>query len=320
MIPRDEEATNLTTKQETSTSTTTTTTTLWSRSKDPRIVRVSRAFGGKDRHSKVCTVRGLRDRRVRLSVPTAIQLYDLQDRLGLSQPSKVVDWLLNAAKHEIDELPPLQFPPGSLIGPNFQPMMGFQDFAISQSAKQGLSSKSREHVSGETSVDWARNEDETRLRFDHLQDNNSQSDQVNDFFARQNYSSNPYNSFVRSWDQPSNLTLNHDQTSISLGLAANHDQDHHHHDLHNNFGFLQSSGLLQSNQALVYHQQHQPGISTTQPYFPNNTQFDPNKDSNFQTSSSELSNTVRPFQFSMTANLLPSQTNAVSDENKHNEL
>ncbi|KAL2951113.1 hypothetical protein AAZX31_19G028400 [Glycine max] len=85
----------------------------WLKLKDPRIVRVSRAFGGKDRHSKVCTIRGLRDRRVRLSVPTAIHLYDLQDRLGLNQPSKVVDWLLNAAKHEIDELPPLPIPPGS---------------------------------------------------------------------------------------------------------------------------------------------------------------------------------------------------------------
>lgn len=84
---------------------------LWSGLKNPRIVRVSRAFGGKDRHSKVTTVRGLRDRRVRLSVPTAIQLYDLQDRLGLNQPSKVVDWLLNAAQHEIDKLPPLQMPP-----------------------------------------------------------------------------------------------------------------------------------------------------------------------------------------------------------------
>lgn len=92
-----------------------TTSTSWPRSfKDPRIVRVSRAFGGKDRHSKVCTVRGLRDRRVRLSVPTAIQLYDLQHRLGLNQPSKVVDWLLNEAKHEIDQLPPLQMPPGNL--------------------------------------------------------------------------------------------------------------------------------------------------------------------------------------------------------------
>ncbi|CAH8305435.1 unnamed protein product [Eruca vesicaria subsp. sativa] len=80
--------------------------------RNPRIVRVSKAFGGKDRHSKVCTVRGLRDRRIRLSVPTAIQLYDLQDRLGLSQPSKVIDWLLEAAKDDVDELPPLQFPHG----------------------------------------------------------------------------------------------------------------------------------------------------------------------------------------------------------------
>lgn len=83
----------------------------WSASTESRIVRVSRVFGGKDRHSKVRTVKGLRDRRVRLSVPTAIQLYDLQDRLGLSQPSKVVDWLLNAAQQEIDKLPPLHFPP-----------------------------------------------------------------------------------------------------------------------------------------------------------------------------------------------------------------
>lgn len=82
---------------------------------DPRIVRVSRSLGGKDRHSKVTTVRGLRDRRVRLSVPTAVQLYDLQERLGLSQPSKVVDWLLDAARHEIDKLPPLPFPPGGFF-------------------------------------------------------------------------------------------------------------------------------------------------------------------------------------------------------------
>ncbi|KAJ8553725.1 hypothetical protein K7X08_024403 [Anisodus acutangulus] len=84
----------------------------WGVFKNPRIVRVSPTFGGKDRHSKVCTIRGLRDRRIRLSVPTAIQLYDLQDRLGLSQPSKVVDWLLEATKHDIDKLPPLPVPPG----------------------------------------------------------------------------------------------------------------------------------------------------------------------------------------------------------------
>ncbi|KAE8684004.1 Transcription factor TCP13 [Hibiscus syriacus] len=84
----------------------------WSSFRNPRIVRVSRSSGGKDRHSKVCTVRGLRDRRIRLSVPTAIQLYDLQERLGVGQPSKVVDWLLEATKDDIDKLPPLQMPVG----------------------------------------------------------------------------------------------------------------------------------------------------------------------------------------------------------------
>lgn len=84
----------------------------WAGLRNPRIVRVSRSFGGKDRHSKVCTIRGLRDRRIRLSVPTAVQLYDLQDRLGLNQPSKVIDWLLEATKNDIDKLPPLQIPQG----------------------------------------------------------------------------------------------------------------------------------------------------------------------------------------------------------------
>nr|QPP19140.1 teosinte branched 1 cycloidea and PCF transcription factor 24 [Fraxinus mandshurica] len=76
----------------------------WSSS---RIVRVSRASGGKDRHSKVLTSKGLRDRRVRLSVSTAIQFYDLQDRLGYDQPSKAVEWLLKAADTSISELPPM---------------------------------------------------------------------------------------------------------------------------------------------------------------------------------------------------------------------
>ncbi|KAG9153224.1 hypothetical protein Leryth_021251 [Lithospermum erythrorhizon] len=87
----------------------------WGGFQNPRIVRVSPAFGGKDRHSKVCTIRGLRDRRIRLSIPTAMQLYELQDLLGLNQPSKVVDWLLDVTKNEIDKLPPLQIPPGGLF-------------------------------------------------------------------------------------------------------------------------------------------------------------------------------------------------------------
>ncbi|XP_068655698.1 transcription factor TCP24-like [Aristolochia californica] len=78
-----------------------------------RIFRVSRASGGKDRHSKVITAKGLRDRRVRLSVSTAIQFYDLQDRLGYDQPSKAVEWLIKKAADSIAELPSLNgaFPP-----------------------------------------------------------------------------------------------------------------------------------------------------------------------------------------------------------------
>ncbi|KAI4388273.1 hypothetical protein MLD38_000615 [Melastoma candidum] len=65
---------------------------------------IVRSTGRKDRHSKVCTAKGPRDRRVRLSADTAIQFYDVQDRLGYDRPSKAVDWLIKKAKAAIDEL------------------------------------------------------------------------------------------------------------------------------------------------------------------------------------------------------------------------
>ncbi|CAL9080228.1 unnamed protein product [Musa textilis] len=80
----------------------------WQQHLSSRIFRVSRASGGKDRHSKVYTAKGLRDRRIRLSVSTAIQFYDLQDRLGYDQPSKAIEWLIKAASAAINELPPLE--------------------------------------------------------------------------------------------------------------------------------------------------------------------------------------------------------------------
>lgn len=70
---------------------------------------IAGSIGKKDRHSKVCTSKGPRDRRVRLSANTAIQFYDVQDRLGYDRPSKAVDWLMEKAKTAIDalaELPP----------------------------------------------------------------------------------------------------------------------------------------------------------------------------------------------------------------------
>ncbi|KAK6124219.1 hypothetical protein DH2020_042055 [Rehmannia glutinosa] len=66
--------------------------------------RIIRSAGRKDRHSKVCTARGTRDRRVRLSPKTAIQFYDVQDRLGYDRPSKAIDWLMKEAKAAIDAL------------------------------------------------------------------------------------------------------------------------------------------------------------------------------------------------------------------------
>ncbi|KAK4368991.1 hypothetical protein RND71_012783 [Anisodus tanguticus] len=70
---------------------------------------ILRSNSRKDRHSKVYTAKGPRDRRVRLSAHTAIQFYDVQDKLGYDRPSKAVDWLIKKAKDAIDkldELPP----------------------------------------------------------------------------------------------------------------------------------------------------------------------------------------------------------------------
>ncbi|KAK6919152.1 Transcription factor TCP subgroup [Dillenia turbinata] len=65
---------------------------------------IVRSTGRKDRHSKVYTAKGPRDRRVRLSAYTAIQFYDVQDRLGCDRPSKALDWLIKKAKPAIDKL------------------------------------------------------------------------------------------------------------------------------------------------------------------------------------------------------------------------
>ncbi|GAA0173167.1 DNA-binding transcription factor [Lithospermum erythrorhizon] len=84
---------------------------------------IVRSTGRKDRHSKVCTAKGPRDRRVRLAAHTAIQFYDVQDRLGYDRPSKAVDWLIKKAKSaidELDELPPWNPIPGVKQGTSFE--------------------------------------------------------------------------------------------------------------------------------------------------------------------------------------------------------
>lgn len=58
----------------------------------------------KDRHSKINTARGPRDRRMRLSLDIARKFFDLQDLLGYDKASRTVDWLLRNSRPAIREL------------------------------------------------------------------------------------------------------------------------------------------------------------------------------------------------------------------------
>ncbi|KAE8022122.1 hypothetical protein FH972_007952 [Carpinus fangiana] len=58
----------------------------------------------KDRHSKIYTSQGLRDRRVRLSIDIARKFFDLQDMLGFDKASTTLDWLLTKSRKEIEEV------------------------------------------------------------------------------------------------------------------------------------------------------------------------------------------------------------------------
>ncbi|XP_021761260.1 transcription factor CYCLOIDEA-like [Chenopodium quinoa] len=58
----------------------------------------------KDRHSKIRTAHGLRDRRMRLSLQVARPFFKLQDMLGFDKASRTVEWLLIQSKSSIEEL------------------------------------------------------------------------------------------------------------------------------------------------------------------------------------------------------------------------
>ncbi|XP_040997939.1 transcription factor TCP12-like [Juglans microcarpa x Juglans regia] len=60
--------------------------------------------GKKDRHSKICTAQGPRDRRMRLSLQIARKFFDLQDMLGFDKASKTIEWLFSKSRTAITEL------------------------------------------------------------------------------------------------------------------------------------------------------------------------------------------------------------------------
>ncbi|OIT02861.1 transcription factor teosinte branched 1 [Nicotiana attenuata] len=67
-------------------------------------IQKNKRCSNKDRHSKINTARGLRDRRMRLSLDAARKFFSLQDMLGFDKASKTVEWLLNKSESEIEEL------------------------------------------------------------------------------------------------------------------------------------------------------------------------------------------------------------------------
>ncbi|XP_062009666.1 transcription factor DICHOTOMA-like [Rosa rugosa] len=67
-------------------------------------VRVPVVALKKDRHSKIFTSQGLRDRRVRLSINVAREFFDLQDLLGFDKASKTLEWLLSNSRKAIKDL------------------------------------------------------------------------------------------------------------------------------------------------------------------------------------------------------------------------
>lgn len=66
--------------------------------------RRQRISGKKDRHSKICTAQGPRDRRMRLSLQIARKFFHLQDMLGFDKASKTIEWLILKSKSAIKEL------------------------------------------------------------------------------------------------------------------------------------------------------------------------------------------------------------------------
>ncbi|KAE9589031.1 putative transcription factor TCP family [Lupinus albus] len=62
------------------------------------------AIAKKDRHSKIHTSQGLRDRRVRLSSDIARKFFDLQEMLDFDKPSNTLEWLFTKSENAIKEL------------------------------------------------------------------------------------------------------------------------------------------------------------------------------------------------------------------------
>ncbi|XP_059286646.1 transcription factor DICHOTOMA-like [Lycium ferocissimum] len=103
-----------------------------------RIQRNKRASNKKDRHSKINTARGPRDRRIRLSIDIARKFFSLQDILRLDKASKTMEWLFIKSKSAIKELSrgPLQRNSASSTGSECEVVSGDESPSNNQNHKE----------------------------------------------------------------------------------------------------------------------------------------------------------------------------------------
>ncbi|XBI97614.1 hypothetical protein VPH35_017951 [Triticum aestivum] len=113
-----------------------------------------------DRHSKIRTAQGVRDRRMRLSVGVAREFFALQDLLGFDKASKTVEWLLTQSKPAIDRL--ANETQGGAAAAAAGPLKEKGEGATSSSTGRFEDAREEEHdvrdlmksIGGEGELDW----------------------------------------------------------------------------------------------------------------------------------------------------------------------
>lgn len=238
---------------------------------------ILRATGRKDRHSKVCTAKGPRDRRVRLAAHTAIQFYDVQDRLGYDRPSKAVDWLIKKAKaaiDELEELPPWNPSSAQTSSPPVVPISATQDtqnashhhrFSMVEAPVSSPGNR-RAPMVGSGVAELVNHNSSNFLP--PSMDSDSIADTIKSFFPMGAATAAETPSFHHSY--PPDLLSRTSSQSQDLRLSLHpfqdpillhHHHNHHHHHHQNEQAFLSGTanplGFDGSSATWTEHQQHQ---------------------------------------------------------------
>ncbi|PHU17797.1 Transcription factor TCP12 [Capsicum chinense] len=225
-----------------------------------------RRTGKKDRHSKICTAQGVRDRRVRLSLHIARKFFDLQDMLGFDKASKTIEWLFNRSNNAIKELSeniqPKEYSDGNKItitsnnsssseGKNDSLMSEFEENSINgRKEKEKLSEMVQDNPHKRESMEKARARARERTKEKMMIKGLEK--------CKEWYETNPNNMFDQLGssrrnsgflDQDSNY--NSYNTSVNQEKGSPHEANSqslgHHFAIQNYFGGASTSGLDSGN-------------------------------------------------------------------------